>query len=380
MPILDITLSRSLVDRLDVVLHDLGFAELLRQFVLDRDQRLESEPGVDRFRTVAGETGEVMHFARLARLDDEADGRAQTLADQMMMHARGREQRGDRNAVRAGRAVGQDDDVDIVLHGLFGGGAQGFERAGDAFRAFFGGIGRVERARIEGRAVEAGDRADLLKIVVRENRLAHFEALALRRALVIENVRPRPDEGHEAHHDLFADRVDRRVRDLGEVLLEIGVEQLRLVGEGGNGRVVAHGARGFLADRRHRRHQELQIFLRVAEGLLAIEERQVRAPGLGRYRRQFFQHKLRVGEPFLIGMQLRELRLDLLVGDDAALDHVDEQHLAGLQPPLLHDLFFRNREDAGFGRHDDAVVVGDETSARGAGRCGRAWRRSGGRR
>jgi hypothetical protein len=128
--------------------------------------------------------------------------------------------------------------------------------------------------------------------------------LRFERALVIENVRPRPDEGHEAHHELFADRIDRRVRDLGEVLLEIGVEQLRLVGERGNRRVVAHGADRFLADGRHRRHQELQVFLRVAEGLLAIEQRQVRAPGLGRYRRQVLEHDLRVGEPFLIGMQL----------------------------------------------------------------------------
>ncbi len=47
-------------------------------------------------------------------------------------------------------------------------------------------------------------------------------------ALEVEQVRPRPDERHEAHDELLADRIDRRVRHLREVLLEIGVEQLRL--------------------------------------------------------------------------------------------------------------------------------------------------------
>jgi hypothetical protein len=34
----------------------------------------------------------------------------------------------------------------------------------------------------------------------------------------------------------------------------------------------------------------------------------------------------------------RERRLELLVVDDAALLEVDQQHLAGLQAPLAHDL------------------------------------------
>ena len=42
-----------------------------------------------------------------------------------------------------------------------------------------------------------------------------------------EQVRPRPDHRDQAHHQLLADRVDRRVGDLGEVLLEVIVEQLR---------------------------------------------------------------------------------------------------------------------------------------------------------
>ena len=89
-------------------------------------------------------------------------------------------------------------------------------------------IGDVERLGVE-RVLEMADAADLLEVLVGEDRLAHFEPLAARVAFEVEQVRPRPDERDEAHHQLLADRVDRRVGDLREVLLEIGVEQLRLV-------------------------------------------------------------------------------------------------------------------------------------------------------
>ena len=218
----------------------------------------------------------MMHLARVAGLDDEADRGAQALADQVMVDAGGGEQRRDRHAVRADHAVGQDDDVVCRR-------ARPPRRARTAASSaaampsapLLDRIGDVERLRLERVVVHVADGADLLQILVGEDRLAHFEALALALALEVEEVRPRPDERDEAHHQLLADRVDRRVGDLGEVLLEIGVEQLRLVGERRDRRVVAHRADGFLAGRRHRRHQELQVFLGVAEGLLAIEQADV---------------------------------------------------------------------------------------------------------
>jgi hypothetical protein len=74
------------------------------------------------------------------------------------------------------------------------------------------------------------DGADLLQVLVGQDRLAHFQALvACDRPSRSKQVRARADERHQAHHQFLADRVDRRVGDLGEVLLEIGVEQLRLV-------------------------------------------------------------------------------------------------------------------------------------------------------
>ncbi len=63
-------------------------------------------------------------------------------------------------------------------------------------------------------------------------------------------------------------------------------------------------------------------------------------------------------------MQAAEVLLDLGIGDDAALLEVDQQHLARLQAPLGDDLLLGDRQHAGFRRHHDEPVVGDEVARR----------------
>jgi hypothetical protein len=83
----------------------------------------------------------------------------------------------------------------------------------------------------------------------------------------------RADEGHQRHHQLLADRVDRRVGHLREVLLEVVVERLGLLDSTASGVSLPIEPIGFLAGLRHRLEDELDVFLGVAEGLLAIEQR-----------------------------------------------------------------------------------------------------------
>ena len=70
----------------------------------------------------------MVDFARFAGLDDEADRGAQALADQVMVDARRRQQRRNRHAVAAHRAVGQDDDVVARMDRHLGVGEQLVER------------------------------------------------------------------------------------------------------------------------------------------------------------------------------------------------------------------------------------------------------------
>ena len=357
-------LEQSLVDRLDVTLDDFLVVELLRQLALHRDERFKGEIRIDRFGAVAGEAGEMMHLARLAGFHHQADRGAQAFADQVMMHRRAGEQRRDLDAVGAGAAVGQDDDVDAFAHRGLGLAAERVDGDRHAGGAGFGRPGGVERQRLEMRFGDLGDRADLLQIGVGENRLMHLQALGVRQALEVEQVRPRPDDRDQTHDQLLADRVDRRVGHLGEVLLEIGEQELRLLRQRRNRRVIAHRADRLFAGGRHRRHQDFEVFLGVAEGLLAIEQRQVRDRRRFGSRRQILEHDLRALQPFAIGVALGQRRLEFLVGNEPAFLEIDQEHLARLQPPLGDDVLLRNRQHTDFRCHDDAVVAGDDIARR----------------
>ena len=122
-----------------------NLAELRRQFALHGDERLEGEIRIDRFGAVAGEAGEMVHFARLAGLDDKPDRGAQAFADQVVMHRRTGEQRWNGNAVCAGAAVGENDDIDAVAHRFVGLRTQSRQRGFHAGGAVFGRPGCVKR-------------------------------------------------------------------------------------------------------------------------------------------------------------------------------------------------------------------------------------------
>ncbi len=309
----------------------------------------------------------MMHFARFAGFDHQTGAGAQALADQVMMHRRRRQQGRDRHALHRNRAVRQDENVVAGEHRFGRLAANAIERAAKPVGALGHRPGGVDRRGAERAADQGFDGADLFEIGVGQDRLGDFEAV-MRAGVVAEQVGPRPDHRDQRHHQLFADRIDRRIRDLGEVLLEIIVEQLRLLREHGDRRVGAHRADRIVAVLRHRFEVELQVFLRVAEGLLAVEQRggvvgQRRRRRIGRLR-QGFELELRRLQPFLVRVFGGERALDFLVVDDAALLDVDQQHLAGLQPPLLDDALLRDRQHAHFRRHDDVIVVGDDVARR----------------
>ncbi len=151
-----------------------------------------------------------------------------------------------------------------------------------------------------------------------------------------------------------------------EQLAEVVVERLGAVGQHGQRRVVAHRADDFLACRGHGFQDELVVFLGPAEGLLAVQQRYGRLRGDGGLARgrQRFQLDLQAFDPLAVRTAVGQLQLDLGVVDDAALFQVDQEHLAGLQAPLLDDAVFGDRERAGFRGQDDHVVIGDQVAGR----------------
>lgn len=82
-------------------------------------------------------------------------------------------------------------------------------------------------------------RRQLFEIGVQQDR--RFEAQTMRLAFrFAEDVHFAPDAGGQRHDVRFTQRIDRRVRHLGELLTEIIVDNARLAGKDGERRVIAH--------------------------------------------------------------------------------------------------------------------------------------------
>ena len=97
MPILDITLTTPFDGGLHEVLAGGLVVDVRQQALADHVvERLEREIRIDGAAAVADEQREMMHLARFAGFEHQADARAQAFADQMMMQAGDREQRRDR--------------------------------------------------------------------------------------------------------------------------------------------------------------------------------------------------------------------------------------------------------------------------------------------
>ena len=177
---------------------------------------------------------------------------------------------------------------------------------------------RARRASARGR----GHVHDLGELVVVDHREVERDlprVLGSRRkqvALGPERVRERGD-------DLLADRVQRRVRDLRELLREVVEEQARALAQHGDRGVRSHRAEWLGTGLAHGREEDAHFLLGVAEGALTTRDRgdgvhdvlalgqvrQTHPPGI---------------QPFLPGMQGREVALDLVVLDDAPRRGVDQ--------------------------------------------------------
>ncbi len=177
---------------------------------------------------------------------------------------------------------------------------------------------------------------------------------------------PLPAERADERHDaVFSGRVDRGIRDLGKDLLEVVEEELGLIGERGEGRVVAHGARRFHRAGNHRRQQDAQVLERVAEHPLACE--QVCFAVLHRSLctlRQLVQLGQVPGHPLGVRPPCGAVILELLVRDDPTFFGVDEQHAPRLEPTLVDDRLGVDREHARLRGEHRKVVLGHPVARR----------------
>jgi hypothetical protein len=139
----------------------------------------------------------------------------------------------------------------------------------------------------------------------------------------------RADRRAQAGHQLLPDGVQRRVGDLGEQLVEVVVEQPGAGGQRRDRGVGAHRPDRLGAGPGHRRYEDLQLLLGVAEGLLAAQHRVVGVDDVLALRQRPQRDDAGV-QPVGVGLRRGQLGLDLVVFDDAAGGGVDQEHPARL--------------------------------------------------
>jgi len=176
---------------------------------------------------------------------------------------------------------------------------------------------------------------------------------------LIDQVPLGADRGNHRGDDLLANGVQRRVCHLREELLEVVVQQLRTFGEHGEWSVIAHRSDRLQTIGRHRSQDDPQVLKRVAERALQLEQRFVQlAVRRGRFRDRV-ERALVLANPVAIRMLRGELMLDLVVGDNALLSRVDQEHASWSQAAFEFDFFGRNVEHARLGGHDHHALLGD---------------------
>ena len=167
----------------------------------------------------------------------------------------------------------------------------------------------------------------------------------------------------QAHHQLFAQRIDRRSGDLGETLLEVVEEQVGLAREHRQGDVIPHAVGRLLASTGHVFDDEVQVFGAEARGALQLQQLQIAEPalllpGLGA------QVAALLSKPFAIGMAAGRFGLDLPVAQQPTTVKVDRQHLAGAKTALFDDAAFLKLDHAGLRTHHHVAIAGDAVAGR----------------
>ena len=188
---------------------------------------LHREVGVDGRGTEADEQCDVVHLAHVAGLDDHADLGAGLLADEVVVHRRGEQQRRDGSEVAPGVAVGEHDEAGSASDRLGHLGEDLLEPVAHRARPARDVVETANDVGGVARQVAVGvDVHDLGELVVVDDGEVEDE-LAGVRGRRRQGVALGAEVGAERGDELLADRVERRVGHLGEELGEVVEEQPR---------------------------------------------------------------------------------------------------------------------------------------------------------
>lgn len=283
--------------------------------------RLERQIRIDRAYPIAEQQRIMMHFPRLARFQQQADLRPRPLPNEMVMQAGYRQQRRNGRFLFADAAVGEDEQIVPLPNDPIRRFAHRLQRLAETIRPrdAVNRIGSVIARKPGKRIWRSFANCSFDRI--------GFSILIWRQLSGPGASKFRLTDGRaRSRHNLFPNRIDRRIGDLGEHLLEIVIQSLGTAGQHSQRRIIAHRADRLRPAGRHRLQYLAQILERVAERLLAAAHTHMLRSGHPRRIRYLLQIDEMLIQPLPVRLFAGDGGFHLFVGDDPALLRIDQQH------------------------------------------------------
>ncbi len=314
-------LQQPLVHGLPVGGDDLGGVHLGQgTFGLPTGGQFPDQVGADGGSAEADEAGEVVDVTAVAGVGDEGGAHAESRPDEGVMDGRDGEQHGKGGLLGGDTAIRKAEDGNTFLDGSGGLVGQLVQPFPEGLPAAGNGENNRKRPGAEMGLLLAEDGGKLRRLDHRGFEAEEADMVGA----VGQPVGPGAQVNGGGHDELFADRVDRRVGDLGEELPEILVKKARPPGENGEGGVIAHRADRLLGLLDHGKKDDLQFLVGVAEGKQAGVEIGGNGRELARGRGQGAQTGL---DPFAIGFGGSGKLLDVRVPEELLVHGIDGDHL-----------------------------------------------------
>ena len=162
----------------------------------------------------------------------------------------------------------------------------------------------------------------------------------------------------------FAQRVNRRVGHLAEILPEKLANQTRLVANHGQRGVIAHRTNGFLAILDHWRQDHLNIFQRHARRNLPFGQLGTRPWRVGYIGRRQIINCAKAANQCGIVMLCRDPVFQFIVAVQRALIQIHRDHLSRPKAAFFDNRRFGYHHHSGFRPDDQQIIVGQTIAQR----------------
>ena len=311
-----------MVDGGTVARHGLGQRPLDQAAIDTVCDTVLRQIGVDRGRTAADQHGEVMRVDTFGAAHVERAEGAQALTRQPAMHSTGGKDHGHGDAVFVLALIGQDQMPRTRTHGILGRMADTLKRFAQRILLAISGEGAVDDEML---GIEMADHR--IELGIADERAFKHENLGLA-AVLVQHVLEVAEPRLEAHHAVFAQAIDGRVRHLAEVLAEVMRQRAIHARQHGGRRIVTHRGQGLFPILGHGGEDLFQLFDGIARGHLTAAQ-------LGAFEQGLFRRAIGFGgqiddlaDPFAKGAGGGKTIFHLGVMEQAPLGHIDGDHLA----------------------------------------------------